>query len=174
MTSTRTRARVLHNGAALLCALLLYYGLPLDWGTDTPVLTRVFGLVAFLAGLGGTVWLAARQLRRYLAAPEGPGRQVDGILLVLVVVIVFFALFYYRLEVHDPGQFAGLETRTDALYYTIVTLGTVGFGDIHAVGQAARVAVMVQIVFDLVVIGTLLAVMTTTIMRRLDADRPRE
>ncbi|SLH42057.1 Uncharacterised protein [Mycobacteroides abscessus subsp. abscessus] len=163
MTSTRTRARVLRNGAALLCALLLYYGLPLDWGTDTPVLTRVFGLVAFLAGLGGTVWLAARQLRRYLAAPEGPGRQVDGILLVLVVVIVFFALFYYRLEVHDPGQFAGLETRTDALYYTIVTLGTVGF-----------VAVMVQIVFDLVVIGTLLAVMTTTIMRRLDADRPRE
>src|SRR5690606_33590961 len=54
---------------------------------------------------------------------------------------------------------------------TIVTLGTVGFGDIEAAGQAARIAVMIQIVFDLIVIGTLLAVMSTSIARRVEAGR---
>ena len=39
-----------------------------------------------------------------------------------------------------------------------VTLGTVGYGDVHAVGQLARVITMIQVAFDLVVIGALIAV----------------
>ena len=41
---------------------------------------------------------------------------------------------------------------------TVVTLGTVGYGDVHAIGQLARVVTMVQVAFDLVVIGALIAV----------------
>ncbi|WP_083884305.1 potassium channel family protein [Nocardia higoensis] len=164
------RIRALRHGAAVLFALLLFYGVPVDRWPGTS-LAGVVATVAFVIGVLGLLWLVARQIRRYLDAPEGTDRRVDGILLLLVVVIVFFAQFYYRLEVHDPAQFDGLRTRTDALYYTIVTLGTVGFGDVQASGQAARIAVMIQIVFDLIVIGTLLAVMTTSIVRRVEAGR---
>jgi hypothetical protein len=58
----------------------------------------------------------------------------------------------------DPTQFESLQTRTDALYYTVITLGTVGYGDVHAVGQAARIVTTIQVAFDLVVIGALIAV----------------
>lgn len=159
------RIRLLRNAAAVICALLLYYNVPVARRPDGALMGGVSATVAFLVGVIGLLWLVTRQIRRYLAAPEGAGQQVDGILLLLMVVIVFFAQFYFRLEIHDPSQFDGLSTRTDALYYTIVTLGTVGFGDVYAVGQGARIAVMIQIVFDLIVIGTLLAVMTSSIVR---------
>ena len=76
-------------------------------------------------------------------------------------MVALFALTYYIIQTTDPTQFESLETRTDALYYTVVTLGTVGYGDVHAVGQLARVISMIQVAFDLVVIGALIAVATS-------------
>lgn len=155
------RTRVLRNSTAILCALLVYYGIPLNLDLGD----RILGILVFLAGFAGLAQLIERHVRRITAAPQRAGRQVDGILLLLTVTIVFFALTYYLLAKNDPGQFEGLVTRTDALYYTIVTLGTVGFGDVRATGQAARIVTMLQIVFDLVVVGVLLAVATGTITR---------
>ncbi|UGT64476.1 potassium channel family protein [Nocardia asteroides] len=155
------RTRLLRNGIAILCALLVYYGIPLNLNLEG----RIIGVLVFLVGLAGLAQVTDRHIRRLTAAPQRAGRQVDGILLLLTVTVVFFALTYYLLAKNDPGQFDGLVTRTDALYYTIVTLGTVGFGDVHAVGQTARVVTMLQIVFDLVVVGILLAVATGAITR---------
>ena len=41
----------------------------------------------------------------------------------------------------------------DALYFTMSTIATVGFGDVHATGQAARVVVTLQIFLDLIFVG---------------------
>ncbi|MGN2635851.1 potassium channel family protein [Nocardia takedensis] len=163
----------LHNALSIVCALLIFYGIPLKWSADDPIASRIVGLVVFLVGVGGLIWLTWRRLRRFIADPAATGGRVDGILLLLSVVVMFFAIYYYRLAITYPDQFDGLVTRTDALYYTIVTLGTVGYGDISATGQAARIATMIQIVFDLVVIGTLLAVASTGIARRLEAVAER-
>lgn len=156
----------------MLCALLFYYCVPLD--TDLPGSrpTQVFTVVAFVAGVTGLAWLAYRRVGQLLTAARDTGHRVDGLLLLISLVVVFFALFYYALELHRPEQFDGLRTRSDALYYTVATLGTVGFGDIHAAGQEARIATTIQMVFDLVVIGALLAVMTTEITRRMDTASP--
>lgn len=161
------RAHLWRNSVTIVCALLFYYCVPLGWdlGVSRPV--QVMTLLLFTAGVAGLGWLAYRRVGQYLAATWDTGRRVDGLLLLITLVIVFFSLFYYLLEQRQPGQFDGLETRTDALYYTVATLGTVGFGDVSAAGQVARIASTVQIVFDLVVIGTLLAVMTTAITRRM-------
>lgn len=62
-----------------------------------------------------------------------------------------------------------METRTDALYFTIVTMATIGYGDIHATGQFARVLVMIAVLFQF----TFLTALISTITRRLrvrDAD----
>ncbi|MCP2290894.1 Ion channel [Nocardia amikacinitolerans] len=159
---------MLRNVAALVCALLFFYGVPMEWDLSDDWSGQWLGLAAFLAGVGGLIWLATRRVRRYLREPRATGGRVDGLLLMLCVVVMFFAIYYYRLAVQYPGEFDGLVTRTDALYYTIVTLGTVGYGDIHAVGQTARIATMVQIVFDLVVIGSLLAIVSTGITHRME------
>lgn len=155
------------SAATLACALVVYYGLPLR----AEHLSDVARLLAFVVGVVGLMWLIARQVRRYVARPPDTGSRLSGVLTVIYAVTVFFALCYYLIERNSPGQFAGLSTRTDALYYTVVTLGTVGYGDVHAVGQTARAVTMVQITFDLVVIGVLVAVASAQLADRLRAVR---
>jgi voltage-gated potassium channel len=164
----RRGSHVLRSIMTLACALLVYYGIPLHWGEGSDRVGDTLGLIVFVVGVGGLTWLIRLQIRRYIASSSTMGGQVQGLLAVLYVVVVFFALFYYVLELNSPGQFDGLQTRTDALYFTVITLGTVGYGDIHAVGQIARAATMVQVAFDLVVIGALLAVASSNIARRID------
>ncbi|MFD6453108.1 MULTISPECIES: potassium channel family protein [unclassified Nocardia] len=166
----RFPGHAMRNGAAALCAVLLYYSVPVGWMFELDAWPgRLVGVVLFAGGIAGLGWLVWRRIDNYLREPTAAGAQVDGLLLLVCIVGVVFALFYYRLQQLHPDQFAGLETRTDALYYTLVTLGTVGFGDVHAVGQAARIATMVQIVFDLVVLGTLLTIITTSVTGRIQA-----
>ncbi|MFE3546085.1 potassium channel family protein [Nocardia sp. NPDC059177] len=175
----RQRARlpghVLRNAAAAVCALLLYYSVPVAWATDLDAWPgRVSGVVTFVIGVVGLAWLVWRRIDHFLRAPAEAGGRVDGVLLLVCIVCVVFALYYYRLQQQDPSQFAGLETRTDSLYYTMVTLGTIGYGDVHAAGQAARIATMVQVVFDLVVFGTFVTIITSSVTARIKAAaRPR-
>ena len=51
-----------------------------------------------------------------------------------------------------PLEFVGLETKTDALYFALTTLATVGFGDVHAEGQIARVLLIAQMIFNVAVL----------------------
>jgi Ion channel len=44
-------------------------------------------------------------------------------------------------------------TRTDSLYFTVTVFSTVGFGDIVAIDQTARVVVTVQMLLDLLFLG---------------------
>ena len=44
-------------------------------------------------------------------------------------------------------------SRTDALYLSVTILSTVGFGDISATSQSARLAVTSQMILDLLVLG---------------------
>jgi len=97
-------------------------------------------------------------LIKQVAAGPDPGVRVRSLITLLYPVVVLFALIYYVMQDSDPTQFESLQTRTDALYYTVITLGTVGYGDVHAVGQAARIVTTIQVAFDLVVIGALIAV----------------
>ncbi|MFI5714243.1 potassium channel family protein [Nocardia sp. NPDC051750] len=163
------RAHLWRNAGTVVFALLFYYFVPLGFDFPGYWPLRVVTVVAFTAGVAGLAWLAYRRLGQFLIASRDTGHRVDGLLFLVSLVVVFFALFYYVLELRDPGQFTEMRTRSDALYYTVATLGTVGFGDIHAAGQAARIATTVQMAFDLVFIGTLVTVMSTGITRRLDA-----
>lgn len=79
----------------------------------------------------------------------------------LLAAVATLALAFYTAAA-TPGQFVGLETRTDALYFT---MATIGYGDIHATGQLARILV---IVFQLVFPTTLMS----TIARRLRRGDP--
>ena len=44
-------------------------------------------------------------------------------------------------------------TKTDSLYFTVTVFATVGFGDITATSQAARLIVTVQMILDLIILG---------------------
>ena len=81
--------------------------------------------------------------------------------MLLVLLVMASSLTFFLLNQTAPDQITGLETRTDALYFTLSTMTTVGFGDIHAEGQLARALVCVLLVFNVVVVASLIRLYTT-------------
>ena len=158
------------SGLAFAGVMVAYFALPIDeLPSSWDIALVTLGLVA---GLGALVWVGARQLRTMAHTPAGdPSVRLDVLALVVIVVIPLFALGYYGIEQADTGQFADLATKTDSLYFTVSTLATVGFGDVHATGQAARALVTAQIVFNLVVVAALVSVLTTQLRARMAERR---
>ena len=57
-------------------------------------------------------------------------------------------------------------THTDGLYFTVTVFSTVGFGDITAKTQAARLVVIGQMIADLVILGLAVKVIVGAVSRR--------
>jgi voltage-gated potassium channel len=119
-------------------------------------LSEVSWSVWFVVGVTVLSALMLVLIGRLLRA--GPQVRLQRLFVVLLLTVFFFAEEYYLLSMMSGGEIADLHTKTDALYFTVSTLATVGFGDVHAAGQLARVAVTVQIVFDLIFLGTAVTV----------------
>jgi voltage-gated potassium channel len=66
---------------------------------------------------------------------------------------VLFAGTYVAMAAHSAGNFGEHLTHTDALYFTVTVFSAVGFGDITAKTEAARLVVTGQMITDLVVVG---------------------
>jgi hypothetical protein len=153
--------------SALICALIVavYYVVPVQPGGHGGQLAlRVAGTV--VGGLAITA-LIVRQVRRHVATPEEA--SLPALLTALVGGVAFFAFVDYTVAVVGPGQFADLSTRTDALYFALATLTTVGYGDVHATGQVARAVMTVQLLFNLVVVATGATVLSRSITTRVRA-----
>jgi voltage-gated potassium channel len=130
-------------GTALL---VVYYALPLDRAGPGTALT----LVAGLAALGA---LVAWQVQAVVTSPSPRLRAAESLATSILLYVVLFAGSHTTLSDADPDAYTELLDRTDALYFTVSTLATVGFGDIAAVSEGARVTVTVQIVTGLVLLG---------------------
>ncbi|WP_328914526.1 MULTISPECIES: potassium channel family protein [unclassified Streptomyces] len=122
-----------------------YFLLPLNsLGPRHPQLSWAL----FMAALVLVAVLLLRHIRDVLVNRPGarPGMAIP--LLMCLSVLVFAAGYFVLAK--QPGQFSGLRTRVDALYFTIVTLATVGYGDITPVSQTARLVDILQIVYSFV------------------------
>lgn len=123
---------------------------------DGGSVARLAASVVALSGFALVLRLQARAVR----AKQSSFARIEALLTALYLLVVVFALIYERIAASTQGQFNGIVTRTDALYFTVTTLATVGFGDIYAEGTAARALVTVQMLFDLVYVGTALRVIS--------------
>jgi voltage-gated potassium channel len=133
-------------GAASLAAILVvYFAVPVR--TDQPAARLVGGVALTLVGVAGVAAVVIQEARRERA---GRDRGLRGLHLILALelVLVGFAFAYYLLAVNAAGQFLGIGTRLDALYFSAVTTTTVGYGDVAPVGQAARAVVTTHLIFN--------------------------
>ncbi|MET8570720.1 potassium channel family protein [Streptomyces sp. NPDC004783] len=158
------------RAAAAVGTVVAYFLLPLDHlGPHRPVLSWVlFGLV-----LTAVAALLLRQIHQVLTDRRDSHPGVVIALLILLTVHVFAATYYAMAK--QPGEFRGLVTRVDSLYFTVVTLATVGYGDITPRGQSARIVTMLQILYSFVFLtaaGTALTQrVRATVLRRTEQER---
>ena len=136
--------------AAVSTAVLvaLYYLLPLDLVFDVPLwLPLVVGLLIL-------VTVATFQVKRVAQSRHPALQAVEALAGTAPLFLLLFAATYFVMASQDPASFtADNLTRTDALYFTVTVFATVGFGDISAASQAARLMVTAQMILDLIVLG---------------------
>ena len=135
--------------------LVAYFAFPLGLGDTT---SAVLGLMLTVAGLGLLGWTMVQELG-HLRKAEAT-RSTPALAMLLVLLVMSASLTFFLLNRVQPDQIENLETRTDALYFTLSTMATIGYGDVHAEGQAARALVSALIVFNVVVVAALVRAQT--------------
>lgn len=155
----RTWLTLLRSGIVVTVVFAAFVLLPLrgeHWWIGVGVGTLM------LAAMGP---MALRHAFRILNAEKPLMAAFTSLVEMLAMLIAGFAAVYYAMNT-SSAEVTGLDTRVDAIYFTVTTLSTVGFGDITAASQAARIVVTIQIVFDLLFLGVAVRVISTAATRR--------
>jgi voltage-gated potassium channel len=144
------RDRRVRSLVSLAAVLVFYFVVPIESHASTARL--VANVLIALLCVALVSLITVREFRRMQL---GMDLKFTGgqLLIVLEILLVVFSLTYFSLAIHGHDQMSGLHTRVDALYFTATTIATVGYGDVHSVGQLARVINTVQLVFDVLFIA---------------------
>nr|WP_308377995.1 potassium channel family protein [Streptomyces sp. ISL-98] len=161
-------ARTVCVAAGLVTA---YYLLPLDERRTGA------GSALLAGGLLAVVLVFLWEARAIVHSPYPRLKAVEALAATLALYLVLFAGAYYLLERSTPGSFSEPLTRTDALYFTLTTFSTVGFGDITARSQTGRVLTMLQMAGGLMLVGVAARVLAGAVragLRRQGREPPPE
>jgi voltage-gated potassium channel Kch len=138
---------VLRSLATAIALVALYYLLPLNDLKNVPL------AVILLAGLAVLLAATAAQLRSVLTARYPAVRAAEALATSVPLFLLLFASVYFVMARSSPASFSQHLTRTDSLYFTVTTFTTVGYGDVTATSEAARLVVTAQMLVDLLALG---------------------
>ena len=124
--------------------------------------------------LGGLVFafVLTVEVRAIVKARYPVLRAIETAAVALFLFLVVFAATYLTLSHVNDKAFSQHLDRSGALYFAIVTLGTVGYGDIVPTTTAARLVVSLQILLDLVFLAVLLRIVFAAARRGLTRVEP--
>ena len=155
---------VLGAVGSTVALVAIYYLLPLDRSSEW------FAVTMLAIGLVALIGLVAFQVRWIVTSPFPGLRGVQALATSIPLFLLLFASTYIVMAAISASNFSEPLTRTDALYFTVTVFSTVGFGDITAKTEAARLVVTGQMIADLVVIGVAVKV----IVGAVKAGRQRQ
>ena len=125
----------------------IYYLAPLDHSA------RWLAIAMLVIGLAALIGLVAYQVRA-ISGSRYPGlRALEALATCFPLFVLLFASTYVVMAAISAGSFSQPMTHTDALYFTVTVFATVGFGDITAKTDAARLLVTGQMIIDLIILG---------------------
>ncbi|MGW6686871.1 potassium channel family protein [Streptomyces sp. NPDC054961] len=144
-----------------------YFLLPLDSAFTA---TTVLGLAG---GIAVVALALAWQIRQITRSPYPGLRAIEALAVTVPLVVLMFATAYGLMEHSAPGNFSEALSRTDALYFSMTVFSTVGFGDITARTQPARLLTTGQMTVNLLLIGVAARLMVHAVQEtRRKRDQP--
>jgi hypothetical protein len=153
-----TMVRIIVIGVVLIGG---YFVLPFDRASAAESWVAVGVALAVLLAVN------VLEFRGVLASDTPTLRGIEALVISVVVALVTFASLYLAMSGRDAAAFDEPLDHIGALYFTLTTLTTIGFGDIAPVSDSARVVVMVQMVVNVIVLGVFVKLVTTTVRSRL-------
>jgi voltage-gated potassium channel len=135
----------------------LYYLVPFDHGmSDATAVGLVLGAVALAAIVVLQIWTISRSKYPTL-------RAIEALAFSVPLYILLFASAYFLMQRAQQASFGVHLSRTDAMYFSSTVFTTVGFGDITAKSETARLVVTLQMMLDLVAVGLVVRLVVNAI-----------
>jgi len=152
--------------ASTAVLVTIYYLLPLDHSARWVAVTMlVIGLVVLIG-------LIAFQVRVIIKSPFPGLRALEALATSIPLFLLLFASTYVVIAAMSHSNFSQPMTHTNALYFAVTVFSTVGFGDITATTQAARLVVTGQMLADIVIVGLGARVIVGAVTRGRQRQQP--
>ncbi|MFG2387737.1 potassium channel family protein [Streptomyces lavendulae] len=144
-----------------------YYLLPMDSAFT------VTTALALVAGVAAVAVLLAWQIHRITLSPRPGLKAMEAMAITVPLFVLLYATACFLLENSAPGSFSEPLSRTDALYFAMTVFSTVGFGDITARSETARLLTTGQITLNLLLLGVAARLLANAVQRgRQRRDQP--
>ena len=151
--------------AMTIVLVALYFVVPLEWVAGVPI--SVVLVIAPLVLLVVSAW----QIRAVMGSPQPGLRGIEALAIIAPLYLLLFAVTYFLMALDSPETFTAEPlTRVDALYLTVTVFSTVGFGDISAASQPARILVTIQMILNLIVLGAGVRLLTGAVKRGRESN----
>ncbi len=134
--------------------------------------SSVFQFGALLALIGFLVTAITHTMKQVAVGTDMSMNRIVGAICVYLLLGVIWAVSYSVLELAAPGSFGGFETWTSRgwdsewLYFSFVTMTTLGYGDLLPVSATARAMAYLQAVFGQFYIAILVAGLVSVYIAR--------
>ncbi|MBL0715110.1 MAG: two pore domain potassium channel family protein [Desulfosarcina sp.] len=134
----------------ILAVIVIVPAIFLDWA-GIFVQSPVFEILVAIFRIGAFGFVCYRLLGYALRAGAVDGEKIAAAVNVYLIIGVIWRDFYILVNAFIPDAFnTGLLSQTDYLYYSFVTLTTLGYGDIlPVIGPAKALAYMEAIIGQL-------------------------
>ena len=158
-----------------LVLLLAVCGAVLGWVPQSAADGRWWELNLVVSILFNLV-ICTALLRQVFRPGEINWHRFRGAIAVYVLLGFLFALLFALLEGLVPGSFAGLERSDlehqmrDTVYFSFVTLTTVGYGDITPIGEAARNLAVVEALLGQIFLAILIGRLVTLSGQKVEGE----
>ena len=142
-----------------LCSALAFVLVGLSWYflfSGPSGLTVALIVVTFLFG----AFAVYRTLITLVTAPAADADALAGAVFGYFLLVVVWALLFRALELWSPGAFALAadgDPFTELLYFSLVTITTLGYGDISPVAPFARISAGLEAAMGTLYIAILIA-----------------
>jgi len=149
--------------------LVLYALVPIDGTAATAAITFAAG-----AGLVGVLYVFFRQFDRIERAERPGAAALEALLNVAGLYLTLFAFIYVSLSASSADSFSEPLDKVAGIYFSVTILATVGFGDIAPKTDVAQLLVTLQMILNIILLGTAVKMLTlsakhATSKRRLAA-----
>jgi hypothetical protein len=153
------------RGVRIVVGLLAVVSLAMGWWAYVVPVTDAFHALKYLVQAVLLAVTAAVILSRVLGGTRVTTNTLSGAVNVYLLTAFFWASLFSALEVLHPGSFTpGLASIAEIgdglqqhfLYFSLVTMSTLGYGDVAPVSTAARSLATLEAVFGQLYLAILL------------------